>query len=695
MINSINLSDKTYAEILEEAIALVPLFTDEWTNFNASDPGLTVLQNLSAFSLLQRNYINEVNDAVRRRLLGLLGITAGEYRAAHVFLCAAGGDAVTLAPGEKLMAEDLCFEPCEPVSLEAWSVVAAATECGGAYKDITYLLDRGVKSGAAAFGAPAVKGAAFYVFTDGLPEDGRPLLLDVQVLGEEKRNPFCGQDIRFARLRWQFYTKGGWVDAAADDGTKGFLLSGIVRLEIPSPERTMLYKAQNHGYAFRCILEDANYDVSPRIRSVTANVFEVLQKDSKAKSLSFSSGKSVEITDRMAAQGYFTVYGREEADGAYYAYRPHGGFSQEGRFYAMSQEPGVIRLEFDKDRFGYAPEGGDAAVRVVCYDRQMSEHRMLGRVMGCEDQVLDVEQLERVLPENFCVLAEFPGADGTPAYRFIAPGSGEPDDLQYSVLPESGEIRIADPGAYEGCVLYLSDCAVTEGETGNVRPGNRFQPMFPDERDALPEITNPSAGFGGGSRESVEQLRLRFLAQMRQPSVAVTPADYEEIAKATPGLCIHKVKATASPGENLVRIAVKPYTEDEKPVLSPLHTELINRHVDRRRMIGARVELLQPVYVPVDVRAVIYVKRYYKDAGGHIERFLRDALDGVTGDAPFGARLSYHALFRSVETLDCVETLYEFSMAPRAWQHARPDGVDIILNDDALYCPGELSLELK
>ena len=44
MLNSLNLSDKTYDELLAEAVAQIPLYSAEWTNFNVSDPGITLLQ---------------------------------------------------------------------------------------------------------------------------------------------------------------------------------------------------------------------------------------------------------------------------------------------------------------------------------------------------------------------------------------------------------------------------------------------------------------------------------------------------------------------------------------------------------------------------------------------------------------------------------------------------------------------------
>src|ERR1700755_1975885 len=69
-----NLDDRRYQQLREEALARVPVHNPEWTNFNQSDPGVTLIE-LFAFmteSLLYRaNLIPERN---RLKFLQLLGI---------------------------------------------------------------------------------------------------------------------------------------------------------------------------------------------------------------------------------------------------------------------------------------------------------------------------------------------------------------------------------------------------------------------------------------------------------------------------------------------------------------------------------------------------------------------------------------------------------------------------------------------
>src|SRR6186713_250055 len=68
------IDDRRYQQLVDETLARVPVHTPEWTNFNQSDPGVTLVQ-LFAFlteSLLYRaNLIPERN---RVKFLQLLGV---------------------------------------------------------------------------------------------------------------------------------------------------------------------------------------------------------------------------------------------------------------------------------------------------------------------------------------------------------------------------------------------------------------------------------------------------------------------------------------------------------------------------------------------------------------------------------------------------------------------------------------------
>src|SRR5437764_5320236 len=74
-INIPSLDDRDFEQLFAEALARVPVHTPEWTNFNESDPGVTLV-DMFAFlteSLIYRaNLIPERN---RLKFLALLGIS--------------------------------------------------------------------------------------------------------------------------------------------------------------------------------------------------------------------------------------------------------------------------------------------------------------------------------------------------------------------------------------------------------------------------------------------------------------------------------------------------------------------------------------------------------------------------------------------------------------------------------------------
>ena len=82
--------DKTYEELLLEALMQIPFYSEEWTNFQPSDPGITILENLTAFEVLQGSRIHEVTPLVLKMLLRLVGFEARKGKCARILLAAEG-----------------------------------------------------------------------------------------------------------------------------------------------------------------------------------------------------------------------------------------------------------------------------------------------------------------------------------------------------------------------------------------------------------------------------------------------------------------------------------------------------------------------------------------------------------------------------------------------------------------------------
>ena len=68
------IDDRRYQDLLDEALARIPVHNPEWTNFNKSDPGVTLLE---LFAFLTENLLyrsNQIPERNRRKFLQLLGV---------------------------------------------------------------------------------------------------------------------------------------------------------------------------------------------------------------------------------------------------------------------------------------------------------------------------------------------------------------------------------------------------------------------------------------------------------------------------------------------------------------------------------------------------------------------------------------------------------------------------------------------
>jgi|SRR5882724_10165972 len=67
-----NLDDRAYADLVEEALGLIPRYAPEWTNHNPSDPGITLIELFAFLTDMLLYRLNRVTEAQVRGFLRLL-----------------------------------------------------------------------------------------------------------------------------------------------------------------------------------------------------------------------------------------------------------------------------------------------------------------------------------------------------------------------------------------------------------------------------------------------------------------------------------------------------------------------------------------------------------------------------------------------------------------------------------------------
>lgn len=107
------LDGRSYQDLVDDALARIPVHNPEWTNFNRSDPGVTLLE---LFAFLSESVIyraNQIPERNRRKFLSLLGVPLAGASSARGVLTVANArgplEAAPLAAGFEARAGNVPF----------------------------------------------------------------------------------------------------------------------------------------------------------------------------------------------------------------------------------------------------------------------------------------------------------------------------------------------------------------------------------------------------------------------------------------------------------------------------------------------------------------------------------------------------------------------------------------------------------
>src|SRR2546423_5606588 len=108
-----SIDDRRYQDLLSEALARIPVHNPEWTNFNQSDPGVTLVE---LFAFMTENLLyrcNQIPERNRRKFLSLLGVplqSASSARGLVTFTNERGPlETITLTDGLEVRAGQVPF----------------------------------------------------------------------------------------------------------------------------------------------------------------------------------------------------------------------------------------------------------------------------------------------------------------------------------------------------------------------------------------------------------------------------------------------------------------------------------------------------------------------------------------------------------------------------------------------------------
>jgi len=164
-------------------------------------------------------------------------------------------------------------------------------------------------------------------------------------------------------------------------------------------------------------------------------------------------------------------------------------------------------------------------------------------------------------------------------------------------------------------------------------------------------VWQPFAAAGGAPRESLPAAQGRAFDVVTAVDKAVTLADIERLALATPGVPVARVQAVANtdmrfpcyPAPSIISLIVIPRCPRPAPLPSRALLDAIERYLEPRRLVTCELQAMAPSYRRVGVSATLHL-RCEVDSGAvqdaalaRLDTFLDPLEGGPSGTGwPFG-----------------------------------------------------------
>ena len=208
----------------------------------------------------------------------------------------------------------------------------------------------------------------------------------------------------------------------------------------------------------------------------------------------------------------------------------------------------------------------------------------------------------RIQNEDWSEVLHFQESDAD-SLNFLS----ETDGLDVSSIAFGDGSRGAVPPSGE---LIEVEYLETQGSSGNIGRGLVTEVMTPVYLDGIQvalSVINSTPSTGGTDRETIAHARRQAPAEVRSLWKAVTKDDYTALAEGYPGVAKAQVLDT-NDCSNIryynVNIAVAP---DGGGLPSSLLKDELLSYLESRKVITIEIRLFDPVYVPVNIDAEVYV----------------------------------------------------------------------------------------
>jgi predicted phage baseplate assembly protein len=546
---------RTYDQIRREALLRIPRYTPEWTDWNESDPGVTLIELfawLTEMLLVQMDRVPERSYIKFLKLLGMELRPAVPATAYLTFTAQPGAAVNPVPPGSQIAAQppgadQVIFETSEGVALIRPPLTDVQAFDGATFTVVTPA-NAGPDATFRPFGWQPQVGSALYLgFTQSTPAAQEPIFpqqMNWRVFlpqnTPERRQRRC-EEVQIApvppvELVWEYRPKDDparWRRLQVfGDGSAAFTREGTIKVQGPvEPIMTREGRVTDERFWLRVRIAGGSYPAgaAPVISFIRPNVAQAL-------SLATVREETLGESQGTANQPPFALQRRPV-------------------------QPDSLVLE---------TEGPDPDRKVTRWERR--------------DDLL---------------------------------ASG-PDDPHYVLNATAGEVRFGDgingliPVA--GSLIIARSYQYGGGQAANVGPN--MITLLLSNRSDIASVMNERKAEGGNDEERIDDFLKTAPTRLRHNNRAVSTDDYKTLAEEVGG--VGKAIALAQfhpdypdvdvPGA--VTVVVVPATDDPAPRPSQPLLDVVCTYLDTRRTLGAELYVVEPTYIRITVEAQVDAEPY-------------------------------------------------------------------------------------
>jgi predicted phage baseplate assembly protein len=656
------IDDRRFDDIVEEIRTRIARYTPEWrpvwSDYNDSDPGITLAQLFAWLSEMLIYRMSKVPELNYIKFLELIGIEQRAAQPAHVDVTFPVTDTATVPyvdvpPRTQVSANaddggpPVIYETDKSARALTAGLLSVQAFDAAVHRDVTAENDALLPY--FPFGELALADAALVLgfgFPNAYPKpDEFPATtfdLAVYAQGESTSQPVvpCGLTptavYASAKLQWEAWNGGEWqrMDALKDE-TLAFTRSGFITLRTPAIgvlKRDYMGTYPSDGskpklFWIRARLTKAQYETPPSIVAVRTNVVSTLQAQTV-------QGEVLGGTD--------------------------GSRNQSWTLASTPVIAGSVRIEIDE---GTGPANWEIRA-----------------------DLLDAGRNDRVLA--------------------LTPGSGElvAGDGVHGAVPVANPLN---PDANVVAVEYRYG----GGARGNVPAGAITSLLTPIEGIDGGKVTNMFAATGGGDEERIEDAKDRARRSVRAQGRAVTVEDFEVLAKQAGNIARAKAfplmhpqfPGVQVPGAISVvivptakRIAGQPF----KPMPSEGLLKTVCGYLDARRLLTAEVFVVAPSYQQITISAEIVAKNdadtaaVREQAEATVVNYFDPIIGGDDGTGwGFGDTVRYSKVYQRIFSVDGVDSIEKLTINLDGDDY--PECKDVAIDADGLLFSGVHQLEVQ